>query len=127
VTADQADTIGSECDQVDRGQAPPTPPPTPPSPPPTPGTPQPIAPLSITEARGLLPSILTRKYGSRFRKRKRGSYTRSCSRLTTEKVRCRVRWLYRVYKYSGTVTLRNDPEDPANSVVYRLSIKRTRR
>ena len=47
-------------------------------------------------------------------------------RLTTEKVRCRVRWQWRRYRYSGTITMRNDPADPANSILYSYSIRRRR-
>jgi len=51
--------------------------------------------------------------------------TRSCRRASTTKVRCTVAWRKKPFRYRGTVTLWNDPDDP-ESFVYRTSIKRTR-
>lgn len=81
-------------------------------------------PLSIADARALLPATLKGKYGRRWTKHRH--FMRSCARLTGEKVRCHVRWDSGSYRYRGTVTLRNDPDAPASSYVSTTSIKRTR-
>jgi hypothetical protein len=65
-----------------------------------------VAPLTISDARLLAPDALRRKFKSRFAS---STLTRACYRLTTEKVRCRVAWKKNPFKYSGTVTLWNDP------------------
>ena len=104
----------------------PTPTPTPPSTdPPDEGTATYI-PMGISEARRLVPDTLQSKYKSRF---SRATLTRGCSRLSTRKVRCRVAWHKRPYKYSGTVTLwygDDDVADDYNTYTYQLSVKRTR-
>lgn len=66
--------------------------------------------MSVSEARDLVPHVLSRKYGKRFRKRS-GRLRRSCYRITTAKVRCRVSWNYKQYRYFGNVTLWADNED----------------
>jgi hypothetical protein len=81
-----------------------------------------IGPLTVSEARSLVPQVLRRKYPNKFR---RASLTRSCYRYTAKKVRCRVAWRNRPYKYSGYVTLWNDPDDAAY-FRYVTSIRRTR-
>jgi hypothetical protein len=78
--------------------------------------------MTISEARSYLPEVLRQKYRSRFA---RGTLTRACSRLNREKVRCRVAWHKKPYRYSGTVTLWNDESDP-DSFLYRASISRKR-
>ena len=83
-------------------------------------------PMGIKEARDLLPSVLRKRYGARFRGRS-GPLQRSCSRLTTEKVRCRVGWNYTRYRYSGTVTLRNDPDDESRYLASASIRRRVRR
>jgi hypothetical protein len=97
--------------------------PTAPGPAPTAAPTQPttVKPLSIAEARGYVPSVLRKKFGSRF---KPSSLTRSCYRLTSEKVRCRVGWNRSVWRYSGSVTLWNDPGDPVHRFLYRVSVRR---
>jgi hypothetical protein len=107
----------------------PTPTPTPPPPVPTP-TPQPtveneqetLPRMSISAAKANVPDVLKDKYKSRFA---RSTLTRACSRLSAQKVRCRVAWRKRPYRYRGTITMWNDPDD---SFYYRwtTSIKRTR-
>jgi hypothetical protein len=77
-------------------------------------------PLSIAEARGYVPNVLRKRFGSRF---KPASLTRSCYRLTSEKVRCRVGWRRIGWRYSGSVTLWNDPSDPAHRYLYRVSVR----
>ena len=98
--------------------------PAPATPPVTNPAPQ-VPALTIVEARASLPSLLRREFGIRFTRRSR--YRQSCYRYSAQKVRCRVRWHYRGrYRYSGNVTMRNDPVDPENSIVYTTSIRRTR-
>jgi hypothetical protein len=82
-----------------------------------------VAPLTIVDARSYLPDALKDKYGTRF---SRSGFTRACNRYSVAKVRCRVAWRKSPYKYTGTVTLWNDPEDPEGSYVYSTSIKRKR-
>ena len=85
----------------------------------------PVRALTIAEARANLPSLLRREFGVRFRQGTR--FRRSCYRYTTAKVRCLVRWDYkRRYRYSGSVTMRNDPADPEASLLYRTAIRRKR-
>ena len=84
-----------------------------------------IAPLSLSEARGYLRRVLRKKYRSRFTTRRH--YRRSCKRASKAKVRCRVRWDSGRWRYSGAVTLRNDPNDPENAIVYTTSIRRKHR
>jgi hypothetical protein len=78
--------------------------------------------MTIAEGRSLVPDALRDRYGSRFA---RSTLTRACQRLSTTKVRCRVAWRKKPFRYRGTVTLWNDPDD-AESFAYRTSIKRTR-
>ena len=100
-----------------------TPTPTP-TPTPTGTTPDAdaVRPMTIAEGRSLVPDVLRDRYGSRFA---RSTLTRACHRLSTTKIRCRVAWRKKPFRYRGTVTLWNDPDD-AESFAYRTSIKRTR-
>ena len=82
-------------------------------------------PLTIREARRRLPRVLRKQYGRRFTRR-RGSLRKSCYRLSTEKVRCRVRWNTRRHRYSGNATMWNDQDD-LNSILFTTSIRRTLR
>lgn len=84
-----------------------------------------VPPLKIREARRRLPRVLRKQYGRRFTRR-RGSLTKSCSRLSTEKVRCRVRWNTRSHRYSGNATMWKDQDD-LNSILFTTSIRRTLR
>jgi hypothetical protein len=94
---------------------------------PTPtGTPAPTAgirPMTVKKARSLVPGALRERYGRRF---SRSTLRRACHRLTSKKVRCRVSWRKGKYAYRGTITLRNDPDDPENSFIYTTSVKRKR-
>jgi hypothetical protein len=106
----------------------PPPPPAPPAPPappppPPPPAPRPVSPMSTAEARVALPRVLRKEYRRRFNVR---ALTRSCFRLTSEKVRCRVSWRKNNNRYRGIVTMWNDPEDPANTYLYTWNIKRKR-
>jgi hypothetical protein len=92
------------------------------------GTPTPrsnLLPLGISEARRELPKVLRKQYGRRFTRR-RGPLTRSCSRLATGKVRCRVRWNTRRHRYSGSATMWKEL-DARNSILFTTSIRRTPR
>ena len=84
-----------------------------------------VRPLKIGEARRRLPKVLRKQYGRRFTSR-RGPLTRSCSRLATEKVRCRVRWNTRRHRYSGSATMWKGRDD-RNSILFTTSIRRTLR
>ena len=77
--------------------------------------------MGISEARGYLRGILRKKYGKRF---SASTFRRSCYQ-PSEKIRCNVSWKKRPYKYSGSVTLWNDPND-ADSFLYRVNVKRKR-
>lgn len=82
-----------------------------------------VAAMTIAEAKSYVAGALKDRYGSRFH---RGSLTRACTRLSSEKVRCRVAWRKNPYRYTGSVTLWNDPDDPAESYLYRASVSRKR-
>ena len=82
-------------------------------------------PLTIREARRRVPRVLRKQYGRRFTRR-RGALTKSCFRLSTAKVRCRVRWNTRPHRYSGNATMWNDQDD-LNSILFTTSIRRTLR
>ncbi len=84
--------------------------------------PPPVEPMTIAEARSNVPDVLREKYKSRFA---RSTLTRACSRLSSKKVRCRVGWRKKPYRYSGTVTMWNDESEPG-SFLYRTSISRKR-
>jgi hypothetical protein len=85
----------------------------------------PTAPLRIRDARSRLPRVLRTQYGRRYTGR-RGPLSKSCYRLTTEKVRCRVRWNTRRHRYSGHATMWKD-QDAQDSIRFTTSIRRTRR
>jgi hypothetical protein len=82
-------------------------------------------PLKIREARRSLSRVLRKRYGKRFTGR-RGPLRKSCYRLSTEKVRCRVRWNTRRHRYSGNATMWKDKTDP-DSIRSTTSIRRARR
>lgn len=84
-----------------------------------------VAPLSLAQARVLLPRILEARFRSGFSSRWR--YRLGCYRLTSQEVRCRVRWRARASRYQGWVDMRNDPRAPATSSRYRMSVTRTPR
>jgi hypothetical protein len=109
--------------------APSVPPPadgqTPTSPTETPNAKSNVRPLKIREARRRLPKVLRKQYGRRFTRR-RGPLTSSCSRLASEKVRCRVRWNTRRHRYSGSATLWKE-QDSRSSIRFTTSIRRTLR
>lgn len=83
-----------------------------------------VPPLKIGEARSRLPSVLRKQYGRRYTSR-RGPLKRSCYRLPSEKVRCRVRWNTKRDRYSGQATMWRDRDD-ADSILFTTSIRRTR-
>jgi hypothetical protein len=109
--------------------APNSPPPAVDAPPttPTPATnPQPdVAPLTIAEARSRLPAVLRKRYGRRYTSR-RGPVSRSCYRLSSKNVRCRVGWKTSRHRYAGNVTMWNDNDHPG-AMLFTTSIRRTRR
>jgi hypothetical protein len=82
-------------------------------------------PLTMREARRRLPRVLRKQYGRRFTGR-RGPLRKACYRLSTVKVRCRVRWNTRRHRYSGKATMWKD-QNALNSIVSNTSIHRTRR
>ena len=84
-----------------------------------------VPPLKIREARRRLPRVLRKQYGRRYTRR-RGPLRKSCYRLTTEKVRCRVRWNTRGHRYSGNATMWKDQGDP-DSILFTTSIHPTHR
>jgi hypothetical protein len=82
-------------------------------------------PLKIAEARRRLPGVLRKRYGKRYTSR-RGPLKKSCYRLSTEKVRCGVRWKTRRHRYAGNATMWRKREDP-DTILFTTSIRRTRR
>jgi hypothetical protein len=109
------------------GNLAPTPPPPADDPPLTNPTPAPkpnVPPLTISEARRRLPTVLRKRYGMRYTSR-RGPLKRSCYRLASERVRCRVSWNTRRDRYSGKATMWHDRDD-AGSILFTTSIRRTR-
>lgn len=83
-----------------------------------------VPPLTIAQARASLPGVLRDKFGVRFTVRRH--FKRGCYRLLISTVRCRVRWDHGQWRYSGVVDMKNDPDDPANSIVYRTTVRRER-
>ena len=83
-----------------------------------------VTPLTIGEARSRLPSVLRRQYGKRYTSR-RGPLKKSCYRLSSAKVRCRVGWNTTRHRYSGKATMWHDQDHP-NSILATTSIRRTR-
>jgi hypothetical protein len=92
---------------------------------PTPNPESNVPPLKIAEARRRLPGVLRKRYGKRYTSR-RGPLRRFCYRLSTEKVRCRVRWKTRRHRYAGNATMWREREDP-DTILFTTSIRRTRR
>jgi Domain of unknown function (DUF4114) len=84
-----------------------------------------VPPLKIREALRRLPRVLRKQYGRRYIRR-RGPLRKSCYRLSTEKVRCRVRWNTRRHRYSGNATMWKEQDDP-DSILFTTSIRRTHR
>jgi hypothetical protein len=83
-----------------------------------------VAPLTISDARANLNGALRQKFGGRFASHR--NFKRSCYRLTSQKVRCRVRWDHGQWRYSGAVDLRNDPDDPDGAILFSTTIRRQR-
>ena len=98
---------------------------TPTAPTSTPNPASNVPPLKIGEARSRLPSVLRKRYGRRYTSR-RGPLKKSCTRLSSKKVRCRVGWNTRRHRYTGYATMWNDQDDP-DSILATTSIRRTRR
>jgi Domain of unknown function (DUF4114) len=99
--------------------------PTPTTPVPTPNPGSNVPPLKVAEARRRLPRVLRKRYGKRYTSR-RGPLRKACYRLSTEKVRCRVRWRTRRHRYAGNATMWRKREDP-ETILSTTSIRRTRR
>jgi hypothetical protein len=83
-----------------------------------------VPPLRIAEARRRLPGVLRKRYGKRYTSR-RGPLKKLCYRLSTEKVRCRVRWKTRPHRYAGNATMWRKRQDP-HTILCTTSIRRTR-
>lgn len=83
-----------------------------------------VPPLTIAEGRASLAGVLREKFGGRFTVRRR--FNRACYRLLPSTVRCRVRWDHGRWRYAGAVDMKNDPDDPENSILYRTTVRRTR-
>jgi hypothetical protein len=83
-----------------------------------------VRPLRIAEARRRLPGVLRKRYGKRYTSR-RGPLKNFCYRLSTEKVRCRVRWKTRRHRYAGSATMWRKRRDP-DTILCTTSIRRTR-
>jgi hypothetical protein len=98
---------------------------TPTSPTGTPDVKSNLLPLKVREAERRLPKVLRKRHGKRFTKR-HGPLTRSCSRLATGKVRCRVRWNTGRHRYSGSATMWREL-DSRDSILATTSIRRTLR
>jgi hypothetical protein len=79
--------------------------------------------LKVRTARARLPGILRSAYHSHFRHRTH--FRRACSRYSTQKVRCTVRWDSGKWRYHGAVSMRRDPDD-AGSILYWTNIHRKR-
>jgi hypothetical protein len=83
-----------------------------------------VPPLTIAEGRASVAGVLREKFGGQFTARR--GLKRKCYRLLTSTVRCRVRWDHGLWRYSGAVDMKNDPDDPENSILYRTTVRRTR-
>lgn len=59
--------------------------------------------LSTLAARRHVRTVLARRYGSRYRKRR--GFTMRCRRQSASRVRCAVSWRYRIIRYKGSVTV----------------------
>jgi uncharacterized protein DUF4114 len=95
------------------------------APAPTPNAERDLAPLKIGEARSQLPTVLRKQYGRRYTSR-RGPLKKSCYRVPSDKVRCRVGWNTRRDRYSGHATMWKDQRAP-HSIRFTTSIRWTRR
>ena len=83
-----------------------------------------VRPLTIAEARRRLPGVLRKRYGKRYTSR-RGPLKKFCYRLSTDKVRCRVRWKTRRHRHAGNATMWRKRRDP-DTILCTTSIRRTR-
>jgi hypothetical protein len=92
---------------------------------PTPDAQADVSALTLEEARRRLRRVLRENYGRRYTRRQ-GRLAKSCSRLSSVKVRCRVRWKTRRHRYWGRVTLWVDEARPG-SMLFTTSIRRTPR
>jgi len=82
--------------------------------------PGPGPPMSIARAKSLVPRALKEQFKRRF---SRATLTRSCRRRSSDKVRCRVAWRKRRFRYRGSITLWSDQ---AVGYLYHPSIRRKR-
>lgn len=80
-------------------------------------------PLAVSDARASLAGVLHQKFGGAFAARKH--FARSCHRLTTQKVRCRVRWDHGRWHYAGAIDMRTDPDD-SSGLLFSSTVKRSR-
>jgi hypothetical protein len=83
-----------------------------------------VPPLTVAEGKATVTAVLHEKFGGRFTDRI--GFRRDCYRLLTSTVRCRVRWDHGDWRYSGAVDMKNDPDDPESSILYRTTVRRTR-
>jgi len=79
-------------------------------------------PMTIARAKSLVPKALRLQYGKRF---SRSTLRRSCHRRSSERVRCRVSWRKKRFRYAGAITLWNDVAAPGG-YLYEPSIRRKR-
>ncbi|MEN3281254.1 MAG: resuscitation-promoting factor RpfB [Solirubrobacteraceae bacterium] len=80
--------------------------------------------LTIAEGRASVVGVLSEKFGARFTVRR--GFRRDCYRVRGSTVRCRVRWDHGSWRYAGAVDMKNDPDEPSNSILYTTTIRRTR-
>jgi hypothetical protein len=83
-----------------------------------------VPPLTVADGKASVTGVLDEKFGGRFTVR--NGFKRDCYRLVASTVRCRVRWDHGGWRYSRTVDMKNDPDDPTSSILYRTAIARTR-
>jgi hypothetical protein len=83
-----------------------------------------VPPMTIADARANLTGVLRKKFGGRFGSHK--NFKKDCYRLTTQKVRCRVRWDHGQWRYAGAIDMRNDPDHPATRLLFTSTVHRTR-
>jgi hypothetical protein len=89
------------------------------------------APMSVTQARRLVPATLRHQYPDQFSRR---SLLRSCGRAGGGRVHCRVAWRKWPFAYTGTVTLWYSESDAAaryatysySSLIHRRNIRARR-
>jgi hypothetical protein len=125
-------------------------PPPPPAPPPEPelpmAAPLPVAPaaippapvaaaqppqapkpprLTVGDALARLPGLLRREYGRRYTRRV-GRLRSHCFHGNPVRVRCRLHWRDKRFRYDGSMTLQR-PAAPGEALIHSLEIRRTRR